>query len=160
MWYVPRSGRVFSSLLKQQHSEGSGSSSEARPGRRPSRSSSPSPIPHFLPSRRHQSLSALYLQHQREQPGAQTQCVPPQSEVRGRGAGAAAPQKPSVSNAKFPLYLANSGLSKRLPPCDTRFHFSSVQGGRLKPVHPAALRPRVPLRGNMVQCTHSPRRLY
>ena len=159
MWYVPGSGRVFSSLLKQQHSGGSGSSSEARLGRRPSRPTSPSPTSYPLAATRASPL--CYLQHQREQPGAQTQCVPPQSEVGGRGR---APQRPSsrlsVSNAKFPLYLANSGLSKRLPPCDIRLHFSRVQGERLKPVHSAALRPRVPLRGNVVQCTHPPRRLY
>lgn len=68
-----------------------------RPGREPGLPPAPvHPSRRRPPNSNHPSLSALYLQHQRENPDAQTQCAPPQSGAGDwgwRGAGAAAPSR-------------------------------------------------------------------
>lgn len=149
---VPGSRRVSPSQLKQQHSAGSGSTSAAGRGTRPS----PQP-----PRRRHASLSALYLPHQREKPRAQTQCAPPQSRAGGRGRASQRPRgRLSGSNAKSLSYLANSGFSEHLTPWTPAPLFSGSKAQVRNHLYSAALRQCIPMRGNMVQCTHSPRRLY
>lgn len=149
---MPGSWRVSSSQLKQQHSVGSGSTSAARRGTRPS----PQP-----PRRRHPSLSALYLQHQREKaPRADSVRT---AAVSSRGAGRA-PQRHggrlSGRNAKSLFYLANSGFSEHLTPWTPDPHFSGSKAEVRNHLYSAALRQCIPIRGNMVQCTHSLRRLY
>lgn len=138
-----------------------GSSSAAQPGTRLSLHPHPTRTPTH-PGRRHPSLSALYLQHQREKPGAQAQCEPPQSGAGwgGEGAGAAAPSRPAkwqerqISLISGQLWCTRTPGSRPLPfsPRSLEkasfFLYSAVRTGAF-----------IPLRGNMVQCARSPPRL-
>lgn len=148
---------IFQSLLKQQRS----GAPPPRPSREPGFPATPTRTPTH-PGRRHPSLSALYLQHQREKPGAQAQCEPPQSGAGwgGEGAGAAAPSRPAkwqerqISLISGQLWCTRTPGSRPLPfsPRSLEkasfFLYSAVRTGAF-----------IPLRGNMVQCARSPPRL-
>lgn len=135
---------IFQSLLKQQRS----GAPPPRPSREPGFPATPTRTPTH-PGRRHPSLSALYLQHQREKPGAQAQCEPPQSGAGwgGEGAGAAAPSRPAkwqerqislISGQLWCTRTPGSRPSPLFPTIPGESVLLSLLGGSHRSVHSAA----------------------
>lgn len=143
MWYVTGCWRVFSSLLKQQHSGGSGSSSPARLGTRtyyrtpsqhhPDRPAvRPPPRPPPPPPPPPEPLSTISAASARKAPRAdsvRTAAV----WSRGAGAGAAASSRPvKWQERQIPVIFGKLWFIRTPQPSTLGPPFSRIQGERRK----------------------------
>lgn len=144
MWYVTGCWRVFSSLLKQQHSGGSGSSSPARLGTRtyyrtPSQHHPDRPAVHPPPRPPPQPpppppepLSTISAASARKAPRAdsvRTAAV----WSRGAGAGAAASSRPAKwQERQIPVIFGKLWFIRTPQPSTPGPPFSRIQGERRK----------------------------
>lgn len=143
MWYVTGCWRVFSSLLKQQHSGGSGSSSPARLGTRtyyrtpsqhhPDRPAvRPPPRPPPPPPPPPEPLSTISAASARKAPRAdsvRTAAV----WSRGAGAGAAASSRPvKWQERQIPVIFGKLWFIRTPQPSTPGPPFSRIQGERRK----------------------------